>query len=84
MCGESSASPPNPDICTSNPSAATFSWCHFLRGQSVGIDKISLPSLRKTRIRRQRRRAAIAYADELAKKHGAEIIKAGGWKEKAA
>jgi GNAT superfamily N-acetyltransferase len=58
----------------------------FLRGQGYGADKCSIPRYQDSKkFEGKERRAALAYADELAKKHGAEIIKAGwGWKENKA
>jgi hypothetical protein len=70
---------------TSHPERGHLFLLSFLRGQSVGIDKISLPRFEdEKKFGGREGRAAIAYADELAKKHNAEIIKAGSWKKKAA
>jgi hypothetical protein len=48
-------------------------------------NRLDFPSKETKRFTGQERRAALAYADELAKKHNAEIIKGGwGWKDKKA
>lgn len=58
----------------------------LLRDEGYGGDGFSFPRYEEQKkFKGQERRAAIAYAEELAKKHGAEIIKAGwGWKENKA
>jgi hypothetical protein len=55
----------------------------YLEGR--GNSKYYFPSQGMQRFKGTERRAALAYADTLAKEHGAEIVKGGwGWKDKVA